>query len=49
MKYLHTMVRVSDVAASLRFYCDALGLREIKRTDHEAGRFTLIFLARTGR
>jgi lactoylglutathione lyase len=48
MKYLHTMVRVSDVTASLRFYCDALGLREIKRTDHEAGRFTLIFLAAPG-
>ena len=45
MRYLHTMVRVSDVDASLRFYCDALGLREVRRTDHEAGRFTLIFLA----
>lgn len=42
------MVRVSDVDASLRFYCDALGLREVRRTDHEAGRFTLIFLAAPG-
>ncbi len=45
MKYLHTMVRVSDVAASLRFYCDLLGLRELRRHDSEAGRYTLIFLA----
>ena len=45
MKYLHTMVRVKDVDASLRFYCDLLGLKEIKRTDHQKGRFTLIFLA----
>ncbi len=48
MKYLHTMVRVTDVAQSLRFYCDALGLREIKRQDSEKGRFTLIFLAAPG-
>jgi lactoylglutathione lyase len=48
MKYLHTMVRVSDVDASLRFYCDALGLRELKRHDSEQGRFTLIFLAAPG-
>jgi lactoylglutathione lyase len=48
MKYLHTMVRVSDVDASLRFYTEALGLRELRRTDHEAGRFTLIFLAAPG-
>ncbi|MFT6398652.1 MAG: lactoylglutathione lyase [Bradymonadia bacterium] len=48
MKYLHTMVRVSDVAESLKFYCDALGLRELRRQDHEKGRFTLIFLAAPG-
>lgn len=48
MRYLHTMVRVSDVASSLRFYCDLLGLRELRRRDHEAGRFTLIFLAAPG-
>ena len=45
MKYLHTMVRVRDVDASLRFYCDGLGLREVRRMDNQAGRFTLIFLA----
>lgn len=45
MKYLHTMVRVRDVAASLRFYCEGLGLRETRRMENEAGRFTLIFLA----
>ena len=48
MKYLHTMVRVSDVEASLRFFCDGLGLKELRRTDHDAGRFTLIFLAAPG-
>ena len=48
MKYLHTMVRVSDLDASLKFYCDALGLRELRRTEHEAGRFTLVFLAAPG-
>ena len=48
MKYLHTMVRVRDVAASLRFYCDALGLREVRRHDNDKGRFTLIFLAAPG-
>ncbi|MFG6432615.1 VOC family protein [Roseateles sp. LYH14W] len=42
------MVRVSDLDASLKFYCDALGLRELRRTEHEAGRFTLIFLAAPG-
>ncbi len=47
MKYLHTMVRVSDLEASLAFYA-LLGLREIRRYDHEAGRFTLIFLAAPG-
>ena len=45
MRYLHTMVRVTDVAKSLEFYCDKLGLVEIRRIDSEAGRFTLIFLA----
>jgi lactoylglutathione lyase len=48
MKYLHTMVRVRDVAASLRFYCDALGLLEVRRHDNDKGRFTLIFLAAPG-
>lgn len=48
MKYLHTMVRVSDLAASLHFYCEALGLEEIRRSDHAAGRFSLIFLAAPG-
>jgi len=45
MRYLHTMVRVRDLAQSLQFYCDALGLREIRRTEHEKGRFTLVYLA----
>ncbi|MBW3098151.1 VOC family protein [Pseudohoeflea coraliihabitans] len=45
MRYLHTMVRVSDVDASLDFYCNKLGLVEVRRIDNEAGRFTLIFLA----
>jgi lactoylglutathione lyase len=48
MKYLHTMVRVRDLDASLAFYCDALGLREVRRTDNEKGRFTLVFLAAPG-
>jgi lactoylglutathione lyase len=48
MKYLHTMVRVSDVEASLRFYRDALGLEIIKRTDYPQGKFTLIFMAAPG-
>ena len=48
MQYLHTMVRVSDVQQSLKFYCDALGLRELRRTESEQGRFTLIFLAAPG-
>lgn len=48
MKYLHTMVRVTDVEASLRFYRDALGLELLSRRDNEAGRFTLIFLAAPG-
>jgi lactoylglutathione lyase len=48
MKYLHTMVRVSDLEASLDFYCDKLGLVELRRRDSEAGRFTLVFLAAPG-
>lgn len=48
MKYLHTMVRVTDLAASLRFYCDALGLTELSRRDYPQGRFTLVFLAAPG-
>jgi len=48
MKYLHTMVRVTDLDQSLRFYCDALGLREIRRYDSEQGRYTLVFLAAPG-
>jgi len=48
MKYLHTMVRVADIDESLSFYCDKLGLRELRRFDSEAGRFTLIFLAAPG-
>ena len=45
MRYLHTMIRVSDVDASLKFWCDALGLEEMRRMENEKGRFTLIFLA----
>ncbi|MFT5575613.1 MAG: lactoylglutathione lyase [Bermanella sp.] len=45
MKYLHTMVRVSNLDASLNFYCSLLGMKEIQRYDSEQGRFTLIFLA----
>lgn len=48
MKYLHTMVRVSDLNASLHFYCDLLGLEELRRYDNEQGRFSLIFLAAPG-
>lgn len=48
MKYLHTMVRVSDLEASLDFYCSKLGLRELRRYDNEKGRFTLVFLAAPG-
>ena len=48
MKYLHTMVRVTDLDASLRFYCDALGLVEVKRNDYPQGRYTLVFLAAPG-
>ncbi|MCH8502198.1 MAG: VOC family protein [Aliidiomarina sp.] len=45
MKYLHTMVRVSDLDASLRFYCEGLGLQEVRRKDVPEGRFTLVFLS----
>jgi lactoylglutathione lyase len=48
MKYLHTMVRVENLEASLAFYVNALGLRELRRTEHEKGRFTLVFLAAPG-
>jgi len=48
MKYLHTMVRVTDLEQSLRFYRDILGLRETRRIDNEKGRFTLVFLAPPG-
>ncbi len=48
MKYLHTMVRVTDIEKSLEFYCDQLGLDELKRYESEQGRFTLIFLAAPG-
>lgn len=48
MKYLHTMVRVTDLEESRRFYCDGLGLRELHRRDDEKGRYTLVFLAAPG-
>ena len=48
MKYLHTMVRVTDIDASLDFYCDKLGLVEKRRHENEQGRFTLVFLAAPG-
>jgi lactoylglutathione lyase len=48
MKYLHTMVRVTDIERSLAFYRDALGLEVLSRRDHEAGRYTLVFLAAPG-
>ena len=48
MKYLHTMVRVTDIDASLEFYRDALGLVELRRHENEGGRFTLVFLAAPG-
>ena len=48
MKYLHTMVRVSDLDASIDFYCNKLGLDELRRYDSEQGRFTLVFLAAPG-
>ena len=45
IQYLHTMLRVGDIDAALRFFCDGLGLQELRRVENEAGRFTLIFLA----
>ena len=48
MKYLHTMVRVTDLAESLDFYCSKLGLVELKRHESTAGRFTLVYLAAPG-
>ena len=45
MKYLHTMIRVRDLDASLKFFCDGLGLREVRRNENAAGKFTLVFLA----
>lgn len=48
MHYLHTMVRVTDVDASLDFYCNKLGLVQVRRVDNEKGRFSLIFLAAPG-
>jgi len=48
VRYLHTMVRVTDLDASLEFYCRKLGLKEVSRVDNEAGRFTLVFLCAPG-
>ena len=48
MEYLHTMVRVADLEAALDFYCNKLGLREVRRIEVEKGRFTLVFLAAPG-
>jgi lactoylglutathione lyase len=48
MKYLHTMVRVSNLEESLDFYCNKLGLKEIRRTTNEQGRYTLVFVAAPG-
>ena len=48
MRYLHTMVRVRDLDASLEFYCGKLGLKEVRRMESERGRFTLIYLAAPG-
>ena len=48
MRYLHTMVRVSDMDQSLRFYRDLLGLKEVRRMENEKGRYTLVFLAPAG-
>jgi lactoylglutathione lyase len=45
MRYLHTMVRVTDIDQSLDFYCNKLGMKEVRRIENEGGRFTLIFLA----
>jgi len=48
MRFLHAMVRVKDLTAALEFYCDKLGLEEVRRYDNEAGRFTLVFLRAAG-
>jgi lactoylglutathione lyase len=48
MEYLHTMVRVGNLDRALDFYCNKLGLREVRRTENEKGRFTLVFLAAPG-
>lgn len=48
MRYLHTMVRVSNLEDSLDFYCNKLGLKEVRRMEHKEGRFTLVFLAPEG-
>jgi lactoylglutathione lyase len=48
VRYLHTMVRVTNLEDSLDFYCNKLGLKEVRRMDHEAGRFTLVFVAAPG-
>lgn len=48
MHYLHTMIRVTDLDRSLRFFCEGLGLREVQRKESERGRFTLVFLAAPG-
>ena len=48
MRYLHTMIRVSDLDASLKFFCEQLGMVEVRRRDSEAGRFTLVFLSAPG-
>ncbi len=47
MRYLHTMVRVRDLPAALRFFCEGLGLHEVRRKDSEQGRYTLVFLGET--
>ena len=44
MRYLHTMIRVRDLPAALRFFCDGLGLSEVRRRDNEKGKYTLVFL-----
>ncbi len=48
MRYLHTMIRVRDLPAALRFFCEGLGLVEVRRRDNEQGKFTLVFLAAPG-
>ena len=48
MRFLHTMIRVRDLDQALHFFCDLLGLKQLRRSDHEQGRFSLVFLS-TGR